>query len=367
VTLPAADNQGRETPVVVRFQTSYGELVAALRSVNRAVPRVRVMRRLSWLAIAVITVLVVADILTPRDAVGILFVPALILLLFWALPFQLAWMTRRNSPYWKGEQIFEFSRSGIRAGSVSSDSVTDWAAVMRTGEDRRFFLFFSSDQGAQFVPKRALSPEQQDALRDLLTAYAGKPSAPAVARPIATAPAVVEVRFELEPAELARVGVLAARKEGGVWISVAVMTGIVLWSTGPTTYAQWQRGGWSAVSIPLLLLGLSPLLIILLAVPLSARWAARRQLRTGPSSRGLQEIGVADWGIRVAGPMFTGELRWAAFMKATETEEFFLFFLSKLQPLFLPKRLLTAADTRVVRSVVSSGLGSKAELLRRDD
>jgi hypothetical protein len=355
----APDSNG---PISVRFTTSYRELVAALRAINRVVPLMRRIRRLSWVAIAVIVFLVAANLVPFVTAAGIIFLPALMLFLGWVMPFQLAWMTRRRSPYWMGEQLLEFTAGGIRVGTSASESVLGWDAIMRTAEDRRFFLFFSSDQAGHFVPKRALSPDQQVHLRALFEERAGKASAvPSSATPAST-PAVVEAHFEYDSAEAARAGMVAARKAGGLWISYAVIGAIVLWNTIPPAYAQWQRGGWRAISLPLLALGMAPWLLLLLALPLAARWAARRALRTGPSTRGTQRVGVAEWGLQVAGPMYSGELKWPAFMRAVETDEFLLFFISRLQPIFIPKRLLSAAELEQVRALTSDGLGAKADL-----
>lgn len=48
---------------------------------------------------------------------------------------------------------------------------------------------------------------------------------------------VIEVRFELDAAEAARAGMVAARKAGGPWISYAAILGIVLWNTAPPAWA----------------------------------------------------------------------------------------------------------------------------------
>jgi hypothetical protein len=173
----------------------------------------------------------------------------------------------------------------------------------------------------------------------------------------------VSTSFTLDPAEVTRVAMLSARKLGSVWIWYLVMMMIVAWNTVPIVYAQWRRGGLAAINIPLVLLGLAPLVIIIVGPPLAARWAANRQLRTGPSARGVQQIGVAEWGLEVTGSMHTGVLPWSSVMKAVETPEFFLFFLSKIHPVFIPKRLLTDTEAAQVRQLTRSALGARAQLL----
>jgi hypothetical protein len=84
------------------------------------------------------------------------------------------------------------------------------------------------------------------------------------------------------------------------------------------------------------------------------------QLRTGPSVKGQQSVGVADWGLAVSGAMHTGELEWPSLMRVSETNEFFLFFVSKLQAVFLPKRLLSEQQLVEVRRLIHTGLGEEA-------
>lgn len=225
-------------PIRVQFTTSYRELVAALRAINRAVPFARRLRRVAWIALVIVFVLILVRVLSLASAMGLLFFPALVLFLMWAMPFQLAWMTRRRSPYWTGSQFFEFTADGIRVGTADSESVLGWDAIMRTTETQRFFLFFSSDQGGHFVPKRVLGYAEVAQLQELFQANAGKASESPLIRRSESAPPVVEVRFELEPAEAARVGMVAARKAGGLWVSYAIIAAISLWTTVPTAYAQ---------------------------------------------------------------------------------------------------------------------------------
>jgi hypothetical protein len=155
----------------------------------------------------------------------------------------------------------------------------------------------------------------------------------------------------------------AAKKDSSYWLMYVLMGVLVLANTVPYAMNQWRRGGWSAISLRVILLGVAPLLLMIVFVPLAAKWAARRQLRTGPTTQGVQRIGVGDWGLAISGPLYNGEIAWSSMMRANETPEFFLFFISKLQAFFIPKRLLSEADTVRVRELVGAGLGNKAELL----
>jgi YcxB-like protein len=346
------------------FRTSLGEMTRALRAINYTNRIVRILWLLSWGAIVLVGVLIVTGVVGELGASALLFAPGLIVFLFWALPFYLAWLVRRNSPYWTEDVHAEFSASGIRIGSAGAEGFTEWRAVVRMVETRAFFLYFTSAQGGQFIPKRVLLPEEMEQLRRLFRDYPGKIGiSPTWAPSEAMSPPLLQASFTLDPSEITRAGMVTARRTGSIWVWYLLMLLIVSFNTIPATYRQWTHGGFAAISIPVLLLGLSPLLIIAVGPPLAGRWAAKRLVRTGPSSQGTQHVGVADWGLQVSGPMSSGTLRWSSVMKAIETQEFFLFFLSRLAPVYIPKRLLSDADVAQVRQLTRSGLGSKAALL----
>jgi hypothetical protein len=312
--------------VSVLFSTSLAEMARALRAINYATPIVRTVRRLAWTMIAVVAVLIVAGVVATPLAIALLFVPGLVVLLFWSLPFYLAWMLRRNSAYWTQDLHAEFSPVGIRSGSVGADGFTEWRAVVRTTETGAFFLYFTSAQAGQFIPKRVLLASEMEQLRRFFREYPGTTGASTTPAPAASmSPPLVQTRFTLDPTEVTRVAMVAAHKTGSMWVWYLLMLVIVSFNTVPVTYRQWRHGGFGAISIPLLLLGLSPMLIIIVGPPLAARWAAKRQVRTGSSSQGTQHVGVADWGLEVRGPMSSGTLRWSSVMKAIETPEFFPF------------------------------------------
>lgn len=321
-------------------------------------------RRLAWAAIVVIALLHFTGVTGGAESILFLYVPGLILLVLWATPLYTARLTWRNSAFWSGEQEYVFSRDGVSSSSSSGTaSRTRWQAIMRTAETREFFLFFTSDQHAFFAPKRVLSASQIVDLRRLIADHAGKGDDLVEVLDALRSPPGVEVSFELDPAESARAGMAAARDEGSLWIWYLLMGLVVLWNTAPAAYREWRHGGLAAVSIPMLLLGVAPMAILAALLPSVARWVAKRQLRTGPSARGVQRIGVAEWGLQIVGPMHAGVLEWSSLIKARETPEFFFFFLSKVQAVFIPKRLLSAADLERVRVLARGGLGGNAELL----
>lgn len=351
--------------MTVRFTPSRRQLTRAIRAINGTIPRIRIMRRLSWAALFVTIALILARRLSFEAAVALLFIPGLTLFILWMMPGHMARLSWSNSPVWRSEHVFTFSPAGIDVSTGTTGAHTAWPAIVRTAETPEFFLFFSSEQAGRFVPKQGISLLDVETIRDMFATYAGKAGATEPATPSAdiVGDAVVQVSFEHDPREVARAGMATARKSGTLWMPYAAMVLIVGWNTVPMVYRQWKRGGIESVSIPLLLLGLFPLFLILIGPPLAARWAARREIRTGPSSRGMQRVGVADWGLQIAGPSYSGTLQWDAFMKVSETPEFFLFFLTKLQPVYIPKRVLSVADSERIRTLTRVGMGPKAELL----
>jgi len=348
--------------VEVQFTTSRAELTRALRAINRGIPHVQWMWRIGWAAVFVVAALVFAGIIAPFDSIAFFFVPGLVLFLVWWMPSYFARMAWSKSPFWTSPQTWRLTEAALMCVAAGTETYTLWPAIVRTRETPDFFLFFSSSRAAHFIPKRVLSAEQMTQVRDITARRAGKEGGPAVSV-THRSPPVVDAAFMIDAKEAARAGVVAANKTGSMWVSYGIIVLVVAWNTVPPMYSQWRRGGLTAISLPQLLLGLTPLAIVLFAPPLAARWAAARYARTAPSAQGTQHVGVAEWGLQISGPFYSGALEWASLMRADETTEFFLFFLAKLQPVFIPKRVLSPDDVARVRRLVHDGLGAKAKLL----
>ena len=69
-----------------------------------------------------------------------------------------------------------------------------------------------------------------------------------------------------------------------------------------------------------------------------------------------------DHGIETRGALYSGELPWATLQRVEETEEFFLFSISKAQAMYLPTRTLAAGDLSTVREVLRAGMNGRAKL-----
>jgi hypothetical protein len=89
-----------------------------------------------------------------------------------------------------------------------------------------------------------------------------------------------------------------------------------------------------------------------------------KQLKSSPSAQGNHVWSFSDDGIKVMGPLSTGEIKWEGIVKARESKTDFFFYTTKRFALFLPKRVL-AGDPKTVdlRQMIAKQLGDKARLI----
>jgi hypothetical protein len=82
-----------------------------------------------------------------------------------------------------------------------------------------------------------------------------------------------------------------------------------------------------------------------------------------PSLRRAQSIAIGDDGLSVRMRLIAVDLRWNALTGVVETGPFFLFFVSRTNAVYLPKRSLAQeGDVVLVRELVRAKIGSKATL-----
>jgi hypothetical protein len=351
-------------PLEVRFTSSLLELAAVNRAMAGASRAGRILRACVWGAGLLVVVLGAAGVLTSVGVIyGLTFV-VLYLVLLWLIPLQTAFLIRLKSPGQRGESVMRLGADGIWAGSALSEVYIDWAGIVRTLEQRRFIILFTSSQSGCYLPKRVLSDAELEAARAWLAACAGKPGvvdAAAAAR--RTADQVeVEARFEMDAEELARTGMAAARNSRVVLFWIALLLLMNFWTVGPRAVAQWQAGGVAAVQWKQVLWAAFPIVLVLGLGRLASSWASRRILRTGAITGGTQVVGLGPWGVRASGPLHTGRWQWAAFSKATEDAEFFYLYVSSIQPVFIPKRVLDEPARARVREVARAALGARATM-----
>jgi hypothetical protein len=92
--------------------------------------------------------------------------------IFVFMPLLVYWQVRsshRTNAALAGEQVYEFSESGmVASGPLHTTSLT-WAAFHRAVETERFFFLFVSNRMAYFLPRGAVASQVgMDAFRALL-------------------------------------------------------------------------------------------------------------------------------------------------------------------------------------------------------
>jgi len=132
---------------------------------SRAICRHQRDTRAIYLFVVLGVVLVIGSELVRRDGpryglvvLEVAFLGAVVLAV-WSYP----WLQRQAKE--PGEQMWRFSPAGAEVKSAVGSASFSWDAVLRVVEDRSFFLLFVSESSAHAIPKRALSSEQQSALR----------------------------------------------------------------------------------------------------------------------------------------------------------------------------------------------------------
>lgn len=68
----------------------------------------------------------------------------------------------------QGEMVLAWSDTGLHVRSEYGDFEMPWPHFVRWAEDGRSFLLFESDRLYRVVPKRVLTPDQQQSLRQFL-------------------------------------------------------------------------------------------------------------------------------------------------------------------------------------------------------
>ena len=348
--------------IQLRFEPTFWDVVRVIRAINRVQAGTRALFWAGGLALAAGLLSLFLPYPWSLLATTLIGVGGFLLLFLWLLPIPFAWMTRSGSPLWKGEQSFELDEQGIRATHPSARSFLAWSAVRDVRETKRLFLLFTSSQGAAFIPKSALPPDQVHTLRQLLSSQVGP------AR-IITAPAPVPQeagdeaitgRFTWTLRGLYHASLDLALHGSRVWAgSVLFLTLLVVLNGAPYVYRQLSTGGFGALNLKLVLLYAFPLLFILALAPLTVWWAARQQLRTRRASQGEQVVAIGESGVRASGSMHNGTVAWDAFTRVVETRHHFVFCVGKLQGLAVPSSAFTPEQRQALRALAKEKLGSR--------
>ena len=114
--------------------------------------------------------------------------------------------------------------------------------------------------------------------------------------------------------------------------------------------------------LPVWILPLIGLAHMLCFVPLIQMFNISGMRRRNPSARGVQNYTINQDGYSVQGSLFDTTLKWDAFLKAVETNDFILLYISTRWAHFIPKDAASASELSGIRTILRERLGPKAEL-----
>jgi hypothetical protein len=346
--------------IVTTFSTSYREQLLATYAINGVMPTQRRIRRVSYALLAAAAVGTLVG-LSPVAMILVAFFPLIALPIALLLPPYLVWLSRGGSPMWRAPQRVVLGDYGMEHSAATASGMVAWSSIARVAETRRFFLFFTSPQCAHFLPKRAIAATDLPAVREYAE-RAGQPgsSAPPPTDEDGADTTVATATFDYEPGQAYRAMRLVSRYGASQWYLYLFMVVLVAWTSGPSLVQQWREGGIGNVNLYQLVIALTPLLIIVAIGPAATWWQVRRQLSTGPTVRGLTSIAVTEGGVRASSASSESVVPWDAMHRAIETEEFFLFFVTKMQAIYLPKRYLGhPADAELIRRLAARRLDTR--------
>jgi hypothetical protein len=117
----------------------------------------------------------------------------------------------------------------------------------------------------------------------------------------------------------------------------------------------------SAVTIPILLMLAVGLWSMFLPNPL-LKWNIARQMKSSPALQQNNTFSFDENGVRWAGHLGSGEIKWDAVVESVETKNDFFFFTSNRFAHFVPKRAFTNQEQiNALRDLAKRNLGDKAK------
>jgi hypothetical protein len=370
VAVPAEEALPRRPGIRAAYTSDFGETRRGIAAVQARGSRMRVVRTVAWVVLAGTTAGGVVGLVPGRAVWDVVLVPLVLLVVFWVLPFQIAWTQRRTSPIWTGEQSAAFDEDGIAATGLGVVAgVRGWASIRRVVATREFLLFYLAEGSGFFIPKRAFAtPGDVAAVQWLAGQHGGQADTETPERVLDTSGAVAAAEWIVTPGERYRVLRAISRhgREPGRKLIKAFLVVLLLVNLGVAVASR----GWRQVSPSTFALYVAALAVLSASGPAVAWLGSRRWVAGAVHGR---RAGVAVWagGLRSVSSSGLAEFGWDAFPSAIETKELFLFFISGTQAVYLPKRLLGAREIDAVRAVVRAvvrekmgeKMGEKARLL----
>jgi hypothetical protein len=284
------------------------------------------------------------------------------------------WAVRRalrsNPTLMRPHQI-EIGMDGYRLRGPSMDIRRAWEGIVRVVETRRFFLLFQGPNQAFFLPKNLVPEERLDELRAfveerLRAAAEPRPASEAPprdegARDEASRPedVVLQATYTLDAPELVRATRDISRGTAGSWAWPAfllLMPVLLVWlgmRSGDTLGRAVLENAFWVILLPAYLLVIGPYLI---------RREARALLRGGRGFAGAQTVEITGEGVLASGAAGESRIPWEGIVKARETDEFLLLYLSRSQALFIPLRAVAEGDLPAVRALIRARLPGRVRV-----
>ncbi len=97
-------------------------------------------------------------------------------------------------------------------------------------------------------------------------------------------------------------------------------------------------------------------------IPLLQMLNVSSMRRRNPTIGGVQTYTITQDGYTVQGSLFDTRLKWDAFLKAIETKDFILLYISTRWAHFIPKAAATEDDLKAIRAILHEKLGPKTKL-----
>jgi hypothetical protein len=353
--------------ITVRYTLGFREHVAMVRAINAVLRRVRRLKAIAWLcAIAFLVTLPVASVSMSTSAF-LLLIPLVILPIIYLAPVYGTYLSRRGNTQWDAEQSLTLDDRGIDASNGTATSFISWEAVIRIADTPRFLLLFTSPQVAYGMPKRAIPDGiSAPAVLEYMRHRAGRQFTGALPdlTLITGSPTIVaDCDWQTWEAFLAFWSI--SRLSFSLWVMAAAGLAIGAVGIGESIVFQHQQGRAATVGASLVIWSAMPLLLILLIHPVTALIYAIWLPRVNPSI-GARRIVIADDGIQVRGRITAADVRWSTLTRVVETRRFFLLFLSKIQAIYIPKRVLQPADTEVLRTLLRRHINGRILTLREE-
>jgi hypothetical protein len=358
-------NDQRPPAIIVRYTLGFREHVAMVRAINSVLGRVRVLKAAAWLcAIAfVVSVLMMSVSISTNGY--LLLIPVVTLPIVYLSPLYLTYLSRRGNTQWDAEQSVSMADRGIDVSNGTATSVISWEAVIRIADTPRFLLFFSSPQVAYGIPKRAIPDDVGTAtVLDYMRTRAGRLLTGAMPAPalVTGNPAfAVDCDWQTWEAFLAFWSI--SRLSFRVWPLATVGLFIGAFGVGESILIQHQQGRAATIGATLLTWSATPLAMLLLIHPVTALINAIWQPRVNPGIHARRII-IADDGIQVRSRTTGADARWSVLTRVVETKRFFLLFLSKVQAIYIPKRVLEPGDIEVFRTLLRQHVDEQILTLR---